>query len=126
MGGKNRGWSRRGWGSRAGRESCWSRFRVLGKPGELHVVFGGGQNGQPLARMLRDRGKRVRMVKRSAGAPEGIELAQGDATDQQFCIETAREASVVYHCMNPPYSAPIWEVVIPKYIENLIAAAGRA
>ena len=28
--------------------------------------------------------------------------------------------------MNPPYSAPVWADVIPKYIENLIAAAGNA
>jgi len=26
--------------------------------------------------------------------------------------------------MNPPYSASVWADVIPKYIENLIAAAG--
>jgi hypothetical protein len=28
--------------------------------------------------------------------------------------------------MNPPYSAQVWADVIPKYIENLIAAAGSA
>jgi siroheme synthase (precorrin-2 oxidase/ferrochelatase) len=39
---------------------------------ELHVLFGGGQVGQPLARILLERGKRVRIVKRSAGGvPEG-------------------------------------------------------
>jgi nucleoside-diphosphate-sugar epimerase len=41
---------------------------------ELHVLFGGGQVGQPLARILLGRGKRVRIVKRSAGGlPEGAE-----------------------------------------------------
>ena len=34
---------------------------------ELHVLFGSGQVGQPLARILLERGKRVRIVKRSAG-----------------------------------------------------------
>ena len=53
-------------------------------PDELHVIFGGGQVGQPLARLLAKRGLRVRIVKRSAGAPEGIELMQGDATDPEF------------------------------------------
>ena len=48
---------------------------------QLHVIFGGGQVGQPLARILGKRGLRVRVVKRSAGAPEGIELMQGDASD---------------------------------------------
>ena len=93
---------------------------------ELHVIFGGGQVGQPLARILGKRGLRVRMVKRSAGAPDGIELKQGDATDPDFCREAARGASTVYHCMNPPYSARIWADVIPKYIDNLIAAAGSS
>ena len=82
--------------------------------------------GQPLARILLDRGLRVRMIKRSAGAPDGVELMQGDATDRNFCDEAARGASTVYHCMNPPYSARIWAEMVPKYIENLIAAAGSA
>jgi nucleoside-diphosphate-sugar epimerase len=50
----------------------------------------------------------------------------GDATDQNFCLEAAHGAFSVYHCMNPPYSARVWADVIPKYIENLIAAAGGA
>jgi len=66
---------------------------------ELHVLFGGGQVGQPLARILLRRGKRVRIVKRSAfGLPEGVEIEQGDATDLNFCVEAARGASTVYHC----------------------------
>ena len=52
---------------------------------ELHVLFGGGQVGQPLARILLGRGKRVRIVKRSAGGvPEGAELVPGDATNLNF------------------------------------------
>jgi nucleoside-diphosphate-sugar epimerase len=94
-------------------------------PNELHVIFGGGQVGQPLSRILCDRGLRVRMVKRSAVAPEGVELMRGDATDRNFCLEAARGASTVYHCMNPPYSTKVWADVVPKYIENLIAAAGN-
>jgi len=95
-------------------------------PDELHVIFGAGQVGQPLARILRERGLRVRVARRSAGAPEGVEVMLGDATDRGFCLEAARGASTVYHCMNPPYSTPVWADVIPKYIENLIAAAGTA
>ncbi len=95
-------------------------------PDELHVIFGGGQVGQPLARILSKRGLRVRIVKRSAGVPEGIELMQGDATDPNFCREAARGASTVYHCMNPPYFARIWAEMIPKYANNLISAAGNS
>ena len=93
---------------------------------ELHVLFGGGQVGQPLARILLGRGKRVRIVKRSAGGlPEGAELVPGDASNLNFCVETARGASTVYHCMNPPYYARVWAELLPQYMENLIAAAGR-
>jgi nucleoside-diphosphate-sugar epimerase len=93
---------------------------------ELHVLFGGGQVGQPLARILLGRGKRVRIVKRSGGGlPEGTELVRGDATNLNFCVEAARGASTVYHCMNPPYYARVWAELLPRYMENLIAAAGR-
>ena len=93
---------------------------------ELHVLFGGGQVGQPLARILMGRGKRVRIVKRSAGGvPDGVELVQGDARDPKTCIEAARGASTVYHLMNPPYYARVWEELLPVYMDNLIAAAGH-
>src|SRR6266498_663285 len=94
---------------------------------ELHVLFGSGQVGQPLARILLERGKRVRIVKRSAGAlPAGAELLRGDATDLNFCVEAVRGASTVYHCMNPPYYARVWAELLPRYMDNLIAAAGRS
>ncbi len=91
-------------------------------PDELHAVFGGGQVGQPLARLFRERGLRVRMARRSVGAPEGAELMRGDATDRNFCLEAARGAATICHCMNSPYSAKVWAELIPKYTENLIAA----
>jgi len=47
---------------------------------ELHVLFGGGQVGHPLSQILLGCGKRVRIVKRSAGGlPDGVELVRGDA-----------------------------------------------
>jgi nucleoside-diphosphate-sugar epimerase len=95
--------------------------------GELHVVFGAGQVGYPLARQLRAAGKRVRIARRSAGrVPDGLELVQGDATDATFCADAARGASTVYHCMNPPYDTRIWAEAVPRYMRNLIAAASQA
>jgi nucleoside-diphosphate-sugar epimerase len=87
---------------------------------ELHVLFGGGQVGHPLARILLGRRKRVRIVKRSPGS-----VPQGDAKDMKFCVEAARGAATVYHVMNPPYYARIWALLLPAYMDNLIAAAGR-
>jgi uncharacterized protein YbjT (DUF2867 family) len=66
--------------------------------GELHVLFGAGQVGQTLARLLLDDGKRVRIAKRSRGAvPEGADVILGDASGLDFCVEAARGASTLYH-----------------------------
>ncbi len=93
---------------------------------ELHVIFGAGQIGTPLAEMLLAAGKQVRLVKRSSsGFPLGVEALSGDAADLSFCHNACSGASVVYHCMNPEYSARIWEVLLPRYMDNLVAAAGN-
>jgi nucleoside-diphosphate-sugar epimerase len=93
---------------------------------ELHVVFGAGQVGYPLAeRLLRAR-KHVRVAKRSSGhVPSGCVLFLGDASDRTFCVSAARGATTVYHCMNPPYSAGVWAELVPRYMDNLIAAAAQ-
>jgi nucleoside-diphosphate-sugar epimerase len=68
----------------------------------------------------------VRIVKRSRSAvPTGAELVTGDATDATFCVEASQGAAAVYHCMNPPYFAKVWAELVPRFMENLIAAAGR-
>lgn len=94
--------------------------------GELHVVFGAGQVGEWLGRLLLQSGHQVRLVRKSAGGgPPGVTVVQGDATDAALCSEAARGASTVYHCMNPAYSTRAWAELLPLYMDNLIAAAGR-
>jgi nucleoside-diphosphate-sugar epimerase len=95
---------------------------------ELHVVFGAGQVGHPLARLLLEAGRRVRIAKRSpGGAPPGAEVLLGDAADPAFCAQAAHGAATVYHCMNPPsYDTRIWADLLPRYTDNLVAGAGRA
>jgi len=62
---------------------------------DLHVLFGGGQVGNPLARILLGHGKRVRVVKRSPGSvPEGVELVRGDAA-ASFASTTVRNKILV-------------------------------
>src|SRR5262245_23765607 len=96
-------------------------------PSDLHVVFGAGQVGTPLAERLLAAGKRVRIAKRSpASAPPGCEVVLGDAADQAFCVEAARGAASVYHCMNPPYDTKVWAEKVPRYMDNMIVAAGQA
>jgi nucleoside-diphosphate-sugar epimerase len=93
----------------------------------VHVVFGAGQVGTPLAAKLLEDGRRVRVVRRSRGdvAP-GAELLTGDALDPAFCATACEGAEAVYHCMNPPYDSAAWAEVVPRVMDNLIAAAGRA
>jgi nucleoside-diphosphate-sugar epimerase len=94
---------------------------------QLHVIFGAGQVGRPLAEQLLAAGHRVRIAKRSpTRGPAGAEVVTGDAADRAFCATAARDAAVVYHCMNPPYFARVWAEQVPRYLDNLIAAAGRA
>lgn len=94
---------------------------------QLHVIFGAGQIGRPLAAYLLAAGHRVRIAKRSTvRGPAGAEVVTGDATDAAFCAAATRDAAVVYHCMNPPYFAAAWAEQLPRYLENLIAAAGGA
>jgi len=94
---------------------------------ELHVIFGAGQVGPQLAARLLQAGKRVRVAKRSpTGLPPEVEVVLGDAADTAFCIESASGAAAVYHCMNPPYAAATWAELVPRFTDNLIAAAGRA
>jgi nucleoside-diphosphate-sugar epimerase len=91
---------------------------------ELHTLFGAGQIGYPLAQQLLSAGKRVRIIKRSsAHVPTGSEMVLGDASDPAFCANAARGATTIYHCMNPPYNTRIWAELIPRYMDNLIAAA---
>jgi nucleoside-diphosphate-sugar epimerase len=95
--------------------------------GELHVVFGAGQVGSPLAERLLAMGKRVRIARRSTGqVPPGCEVVAGDASDQRFCVTAASGAAAIYHCMNPPYSARVWAELVPRYMDNLIAASAHA
>src|SRR4051795_12118922 len=94
---------------------------------ERHVVFGAGQVGSLLAERLIAEGHEVRVAKRSAGGgPTGAEAMLGDAAHEDFCIAAAAGAAVVYHCMNPPYSTRVWAELLPRYMQNLIAAATRA
>ena len=91
---------------------------------ELHVIFGAGQIGTPLAQCLLKAGKRVRVIRRSKVAvPIGAELMTGEASDQAFCNRVTLGASSIYHCMNPPYVTSAWDQQLPLLMANMIAAA---
>lgn len=96
----------------------------MSNPKPLHVIFGAGQIGAPLAAELVRRGHDVRMVRRSPGAPPaGATLRTGDAGDRAFVAEVTQGAAAIYHCMNPSYSAAEWARELPRWRSALVAAA---
>jgi nucleoside-diphosphate-sugar epimerase len=100
----------------------------MSQPPQLHVVFGAGQIGPVLARLLAAEGHRVRLVRRSA-APldlDGVQLVRAEVADPAQAREAAAGATAVYHCLNPAYSTKAWAAELPRLQESLIGAAGAA
>ena len=72
----------------------------------LHVVFGTGQVGNALAAHLARLGLAVRTVSRHR-PPElsdGVDWRAADVSDPQAAADAAKGASVVYQCLNAPYT----------------------
>lgn len=99
----------------------------MDQTGELHVVVGAtGGTGSALLRELVLRRKRAVAVSRSGRAvvPEGVEVLAGDATDGPRMREVCRGATVVYNCVNPPFTR--WEEDFPRIMESTIEATEAA
>jgi nucleoside-diphosphate-sugar epimerase len=92
----------------------------------MHLIFGAGQVGLTLAARLAETGLHVRTVSRHRPSllPGGVEWKFGDATDQLSALEAAKDASVVYQCLNAPYTK--WPELFPPLQRNVLAAAERA
>jgi nucleoside-diphosphate-sugar epimerase len=92
----------------------------------LHVVFGTGAIGMALIEQLHATGKQVRAVNRSGSAdvPEGVEIVGGDATSDEFTTAASAGATVVYFCLNPPYTN--WPELFPPLQAAAIAGAQSA
>jgi len=92
-----------------------------------HTIFGAGQVGLPLARMLAAAGHEVRLARRGPAGPdiENVTWLRGDASDEAFVDEACRGASTVYHCMNPSnYHG--WEQTLPPLAHAMLGAARRS
>ena len=78
----------------------------------LHVVFGTGQVGGALAAHLAGLGIRVRAVSRQRPAARpGVEWRSADVTDPEAAADAAKGASVIYQCLNAPYTR--WPGLFP-------------
>jgi nucleoside-diphosphate-sugar epimerase len=92
----------------------------------LHVVVGAGPVGSAAARLLAERGERVRLVTRRGTGPEhpAIERVAADASDAPALTRLAQGAEALYNCASPAYHR--WPVDWPPLAAALLSAARDA
>lgn len=93
----------------------------------VYVILGAGQIGPLVARRLLDRGHRVRLVRRGrfgAEVPAGAEAVNADVLDPAAAARALRDAAVVYHCVNPAYTA--WATQLLPLTRAVLAATAAA
>jgi nucleoside-diphosphate-sugar epimerase len=91
----------------------------------LHVVFGAGQVGHALGARLAGLDLPVRVVSRHRPArlASGVDWQAADATDPEAATDAATGASVIYQCLNAPYTD--WPRSFPPLQRGVLAAAER-
>jgi nucleoside-diphosphate-sugar epimerase len=88
-------------------------------------VFGAGPVGRALSARLTELGLPVRVVSRSrpSGLMNGVEWRAADATDPDAATDAAKGASVIYQCLNAPYTD--WPKRFPPLQRGVLSAAER-
>ncbi|MFD2764066.1 NAD-dependent epimerase/dehydratase family protein [Micromonospora eburnea] len=91
----------------------------------LHVIVGAGPVGTATARLLAERGDRVRVVTRRGTGPEhpAVERVAADAADSARLTTLTEGAVALYNCANPAYHR--WPVDWPPLAAALLTAAER-
>jgi nucleoside-diphosphate-sugar epimerase len=92
-----------------------------------HVVLGAnGGSGRAVVKELSARGAPVRAVSRSGRGEllPGVEYVRGDASNGEHLKAICRDATVVYHCVNVPYTQ--WPTHLLPFAQTVVAAAGAA
>jgi nucleoside-diphosphate-sugar epimerase len=99
----------------------------MAEAGGYHVVLGAtGGAGRALVAELACQGRRARAVSRSSAGPwpKGVEAVAADILRSQDVRKICRDAAVVYHAVNVPYSR--WQQTLPTMADNVIAGAAAA
>ncbi|MFR9776326.1 NAD-dependent epimerase/dehydratase family protein [Micromonospora sp. MS34] len=91
----------------------------------LHVIVGAGPVGTATARILAERGDRVRLVTRRGTGPEhpAVERIAADAADAERLSALTEDAVALHNCANPAYHR--WPVDWPPLAAALLTAAER-
>jgi nucleoside-diphosphate-sugar epimerase len=89
----------------------------------VHAVFGAGQVGSALAARLAALDLPVRVLSRHRppALVEGVDWRETDATDPEAATQAAQGASVIYQCLNAPYTD--WPERFPPLQHGVLAAA---
>ncbi|WP_431873816.1 NAD-dependent epimerase/dehydratase family protein [Micromonospora marina] len=92
----------------------------------LHVIVGAGPVGTATARLLAERGERVRVVTRRGTGPEhqATERVAADAADADRLAALTDGADALYNCANPEYHT--WATDWPPLAAALLTAAERS
>ena len=92
----------------------------------IHVVFGTGQVGRALVDRLVSSGADVRAVstRRPAMLSPEVDWRAADVTDREAAIDAAKGSTVIYQCLNAPYTE--WSERFPPLQRGVLAAAERA
>ena len=92
----------------------------------LHVVLGTGQVGLALTERLTALGLHVRAVSRgrAAGLPDSVDWRSADLTDTEAARDAVKGASVVYQCLNVPYTR--WPELFPPLQAAVVDAVQHA
>lgn len=91
-----------------------------------HVVLGTGALGSAVIRALQPGDASIRAVNRSGEAPvpDGVEVVNTDLSDADDARRVCQEASVVYFCVQPPYTE--WPRLFPPLLEEALTGAEEA
>ncbi|MEK6225848.1 MAG: NAD-dependent epimerase/dehydratase family protein [Chloroflexota bacterium] len=92
----------------------------------LSVILGTGPLGLAIARQLSSRGRRFRVVSRTAvtSLPAGAEFLAANVADPAEARLACAGAAVVYHCASPPYQ--LWPKLHPPLMAAIIEGASAA
>ncbi|MFG1674368.1 NAD-dependent epimerase/dehydratase family protein [Micromonospora sp. NPDC049282] len=92
----------------------------------LHVIVGAGPVGTATARLLAERGDRVRVVTRRGTGPDhpAVERIAADAGDADRLTALTEGAVALHNCANPAYHR--WATDWPPLAAALLTAAERS
>ena len=91
----------------------------------LHVVLGTGQVGRARIAHLSQAGRVVRSVSlhRPSALADDVDWRAANLADPEAATDAAKGASVLYQCLNAPYTE--WPKLFPPLQRGVLSAAER-